>query len=956
MRAWQSGGTTAVVLPHRSLAVYFRAQLLERGIPLLGIHFLSPAQLRMHLFRDEPVHLPSREHLRLLLSIAAEQDGDEDARVAQAIARAPDHLLHAIDQLGAAGWDFAASASPELREIVGRFERSVRRSGFTFLHEVDRTAMPSSPHFRAMLISGFDGGHWTHWPLLLAATKASQRATVVLSHPREEARDLDATWIGSWEEEFGAAVPIDDADDQLSLFEGQRGANPDFQFVVGRDTTEQAAAVAALTQQFLADPRCTRIGVLFPEAGALPRLVAAALARARIAHHDSIAHFAAGPFAGEAWAAWLELQSRQRLKCVLAFLRAQPNALLDFTGLTSDRVENILRRALDEILIDDLDVLRKFCAGRTDHADAIAVANGLAKLRILPAAATLPEFLRQTHEIFEELEWTERWTEIQRLTADWSGTIDVPFTREIYLRWLSEISLSFALVRDEVGDHPYSRVQLLPYAHAVDQRWSHLIFCGLNEGSWPPRGSSAAFVGDEVLAELNAGARVLNRRATQQGNQGEGHSAVAKGKALCLGANEEREIAARQFSALLEAVEIGVGVAATLFHESSPSRISNPSEFFTRLYFTARGHALSQATFAVLQEETQRWLGGKGAKTQAGSDIQQTRVAYDRRRALTAAGEYDFALREPPVNRVRIAATSWEYAIKNPALVWMKAFLGVEPEDEDERSALATGQWVHRWLGAISGPQSAGDLAAIPAAPELRRIVRDGAQSFRAKVIALLESCGRATPDWWLSGWTNAAYLADCLAAKLARVSGWTELATERRLDPAAIKFGDGAELSFSGRADLILSRGGGRDLWVVDYKTGTKKTLRPSRCHSDRQLSEKLGKKLRGGEGIQLALYALALREGGAENVAVSLLSPNLSLDRPQLRVDDFAAQNEFWRELARMQATGIFGMRGEIRSDFTFSGAYPLATLPLEPELLEAKWTLTHPAFTKRKEEPEE
>ena len=46
---------------------------------------------------------------------------------------------------------------------------------------------------------------------------------------------------------------------------------------------------------------------------------------------------------------------------------------------------------------------------------------------------------------------------------------------------------------------------------------------------------------------------------------------------------------------------------------------------------------------------------------------------------------------------------------------------------------------------------------------------------------------------------------------------------------------------------------------------------------------------------------------------------------------------------------------MRGAIRSEFNFTGAYPLATLAVDYDVLEAKWALTHPAFaTQSEEEP--
>jgi hypothetical protein len=39
---------------------------------------------------------------------------------------------------------------------------------------------------------------------------------------------------------------------------------------------------------------------------------------------------------------------------------------------------------------------------------------------------------------------------------------------------------------------------------------------------------------------------------------------------------------------------------------------------------------------------------------------------------------------------------------------------------------------------------------------------------------------------------------------------------------------------------------------------------------------------------------------------------------------------------------------MLGSVHRDFGFVRNYPLATLSIDPELLEAKWELTHPAFS--------
>src|SRR5205085_8712039 len=103
-----------------------------------------------------------------------------------------------------------------------------------------------------------------------------------------EAHDLDATWIGTWEEALGEAQTI--AIDSKAA--GERATI----FLAGLDTREQVEAIAAAAHQFLGDEDCTRVGIVFPTASALPRLVASALIRHGLAHYDAMGQMAPGRF------------------------------------------------------------------------------------------------------------------------------------------------------------------------------------------------------------------------------------------------------------------------------------------------------------------------------------------------------------------------------------------------------------------------------------------------------------------------------------------------------------------------------------------------------------------------------------------------------------------------------------------------------------------------------------
>src|SRR4030095_1190377 len=203
-----------VVTASRSQAYFFRSRLLAEGKSLLGVKFLSPPQPRALLLRARDANVPLREHLRLFLAIAAEEfasenDNNDAALVAKSTARDPDHFLRVLDQLRTAGWSFDEIDAAPLRAIAARFEKQVRECGFTFVYDADDAVAQSAaelpPLFSNLLVFGFDAAHWPLWPLLRAATLGSTSAKVVLNDPRDEARDLDETWVGTWEEDFGPA-------------------------------------------------------------------------------------------------------------------------------------------------------------------------------------------------------------------------------------------------------------------------------------------------------------------------------------------------------------------------------------------------------------------------------------------------------------------------------------------------------------------------------------------------------------------------------------------------------------------------------------------------------------------------------------------------------------------------------------------------------------------------------
>jgi hypothetical protein len=954
---WKRNLPAVIVVPTRGHANALKARLLARRLSYFGLYFVTPTGLREMLSRDDATPRGEPEHLRLLLAIAATEMSDD--LTAKAVARSPGPLLRALDRLQTAGWKFEELALTSFAPLVRRFNELKKQCGFVLPGELDRLrlqqATKSARKFSAILIAGFDGAHWASWFLLRTAVELAENATVVLEEPRSNLSEVDLCWIGSWEEIYGEAKRTTKtahvASDSLFSEAEMRGDTQEpttrFDFLIGTNASEQAEAIARQCVRYLAEENCTRLGVIFPGSGALPRLVARALARLDIPHNDGLAHIVPGIFESAEWQAWLELQRAPRLNSFLRFLNSLPDPAVLSPKISRQSFDRILRESYSEVLLDDLEILRAFCSARTEEKFQ-AVAEALRALSFLPPRATLAQFLEQTHAALALLGWKQHALEIENVTRDWPQRLSVKFSRALFLRWLEETAATFGAARSPAGDHPYARVQLLTITHAQNQEWSHLIFAGWNEGAWPPP-ASAEFAREEEIRASNRSLQHLNKCAARQGSQGEGHTAVRENHGLYLGPIEQRALALRQFEALLESASEGVTLAASLVQEDAPERFWNPSECLTQLYFKARREPLTQATLKNLQRATALLPNPQPSN----ADAQQTLIAFNARRdASNPAGEYDFALRPNDSYRPlpTLSVSDLEQMVSSPAIVWMKRYLGVEaPDDTGNPWAATSGKWVHRWLAAIGETRERKLFTAFPTSTKIDERVRASADERRTTLQQFCDSLGKIVPDWWISGWLNARYLARHLGAKIAGAEEWKWMAAEYPVGrEAAVKIARDVELQLRGQIDLILAQDdtadfAGQKIWIVDYKTGSTKEVKDSDLHDS----------LVKGTTLQLGLYALALRARGAAEVSASILSSAVRKVAPQLSVADLAPHTNIFADLAAMQQSGVFGMKGELRPAFGYSATYPLATLQIDEDVLEDKWQRTHENLVLEKEE---
>jgi hypothetical protein len=930
-----------VLAPSRAWHHALKARLVAEGLHLGGVFFWTPGELRDHLRRQlpDPLHIAVREHLHLLLaSVAEEADAGP--------AREPARLMRSLDQLSAAGLDARALDFPPAEQLALRFQTALRAAGWTTVQALDwsLSAQPPPAALASLLLLGFDAAHWELWPLLNAAARSAGSATAVLTAPRSKAEQLDQAWIGTWEQSFGEAEPIPPGEravpyaalaHRMENPEGDtgRGTAPALDVLIGRQVREQAEAIVAQCLDFLARPDATRVGVLFPGPDPLCREVSAQLLRRGLPHFNAFGHVTPPSAVALRWRAWIALQRSYQLEPLQRLLALDPRA-----ALTPD-FHRAVERAAADVLVDDLPVLaaRLHDSGREQ---ALAAARVLTRYERLPAEATLSAFRTATRQAWQRLEWPDLLAELEPQLLPLAALDDRPLARGAWLDWIESVAPAPGPAREADAANPLACLHLLSYAHAEGLPWSHLILTDLNEGRWPPAFDPAGFLGDERIAEIN-------RDALRQGDQGEGHVTAKPGRALLLGASERREIFRRQFYNLVESAGAGLAVTCALESEEASGRLSPASDFLSHLYFTAFGTPLTERRMEALHGATARWLATVPPPprleppTQP-SDAAQAGHAFRARRAPVPFGPYECAFAAAPPRPALLSCKEWERAVRDPAARWLAAYLGVEAAGDfgaTDHWPVTCGTWVHRWL-AHALCDTLGRLEPRARGADLATRVRQAVRDTHRVLGRAFAAAGRAEPQWWRARVAHAEWMALQFARRLATLKDWPLAAAEWTLPKPAAHLGKAGRLELRGRIDALFAQEMADGLparcWVVDFKTGNEKALS----------AKTLANRLRDGYGVQIGLYALALAAAGAREVAVSLLTPDAAM-APQVDLAALKALDPFWDELVRMQNSGVFGVRGQMRAEYGPSLELPLATLAVDPDVLEEKWALTHPGL---------
>jgi hypothetical protein len=933
-----------VLAPDETRLGWLKRSWLEAGgSGLFGVRFWTPGLLRRHLLASCSPSRPLATAEDLVLAARLELAEEAPDSPLGVVAEQPDGFLAAWDAWLAARGAPILFAAPWQR-LPGRLGRRLRALGLISVREVDSELAtrppPIPPVLGPLLIDGFSSRQAALYPFLRAALRCSESALVTTPWPRE--RRLEEVWLASFEAATGAETELAEGGVEAGPFAAwvdraqagealaERPAGVDFRLFQTRQD-EVNALVARVAALFRAAPE-GRLGVVLPAEPLLTRLVASGLLAEGVPLHDSFGYF---PVAGQQerlFAAWVEYQRTGRLIEANAFLEA----LVDAGRVSAGEAETVRAAwawGRERCLAEEVALLTALLADDPARPTTAAAAVEWARSWFrLPERAGLRLFLDLCAPSLAA--WGGD-LELERHRAAWAGTWErsaVPVGRTLFLDWLWGSLRRPGRARGEGARDAFAPVQLVSYDMVRSAHWTHLLLAGLNERLVPPPPVEGAFLAPD------AAARHL-REHLVAGPQGEGQEVLREGAGFLLDEADRRSLLqGAVFDAIAETSE-RVELFATYAPEGEDRDATVLSALYQRLYRAAAGPGAALPEVETVPDDA-------SSTTPAGAPpVSATAEAYARRfDPTTPFDAYSFALAEPPLEPLELGARQWEAALARPAAVWLEALARVRPREDFAAPVdltLARGAAVHRLL-RLGGNGKWVDLRAMEheaATPPDRR-----ARAWREAVERAHAPLGRPLSPLWLEQWGLARGLADELLDLLRRDPPLPWLASEQPLpDHARWTLAGGGQLPLRGRVDALLldDPETPATALVIDFKTGSDRPLKPA--------------SLAQGKGLQLALYGGALADLYRCPVALCLLKPGDTGVEIQLSLRPGEDPSGLLPGLVAMSARGILGFVGELRSEFAYTGNYPLALVVPPAPVAEVKWALTHPLLPRAKGDEE-
>ncbi len=876
------------------------------GAQITSVRVFDADTLRQELARLAGIDPPPRHAAAAAFAVKVAAYQEQQGDSAQIAARNAGAVAEACAALAGAGWhlnQLALNPAPA-RRIHRAMDRAALLPGIfdRRLHE----ALPPLP--ARLCCIGWDAAHWPDLGLLDAAASKAKAFEMYVPLPRLPADAQQQQWIEALEKrlsleratcpESGFASenePLVAALDNSRLI--PRGEAPQLGLLVGREWPDQVRLVCDEAIAWAAENPAPEfpLGIVAPENSPTAVAVAESLTQAgvRVEHPGRMREPAPALLI-------LEQAARYHLAS------HNVDELLELTRLLWLHMRETWRDLDPGPVRDALD--RAFRAAQSRNARILARALPHRKDAVWDAVSRLVEALGRWDADFSSTDLNEQW---ERLLAAfrippeavaWPSRI-FPSERipgPAFMEWLAE---ELAARRRDAPAPDYTAfapVVVTTFAHAAQQPWQRLIFLDCNEGAWPAPIAENPFLPDAARAQLNR----------NRGDSG-----------LLLTTRDLRALDPSRFLDLIEHCRGPVTFAGLLLEHSDAGDRPQPNEWVIRaLLDTSPGALPFEAWAAAAQSRPPAAPPALDEPERAHIEL----VHRSRHDGLKPFDRYLFSFEESKIEPGAWSATNLDKAITQPATFALRElFAAAAPEPFLRAEGAAVGHRAHSWLGSILGLRdrlaepapASGDDSRLKAEHAAAR--RELEEWYRAENLPM--------PLWWETCLRKTAWAARrCLREVRGYLDG-RYCAMEQTL-AVTVRTARGP-LPLKGRIDILIgdrTEISGASIRMFDFKTGRGAT--PSAA------------SLPKGNGAQFAAYYLMARDAGATEAVIGIIKPG---ERAR---DIFAAgDEEFLRAhfglLADLRHTLRFGRAGPLVDEHKATETLPLATVPIDPEILELK-----------------
>lgn len=925
---------TVFVAPSIAAIQSIKRRLLEDNIPVVGIHFLAPGQARNYLKKQLTLNAPLalREDLLLCLRLAA--ISLPPAPFINSILQETDSALKLWDDLSTAGSTASENPPSTLTQILNQANKLLEAVGLNTTQSFDRNLLSQKhPVIDNLCIFGFTWRHWNRFNLLLSSVNMAQDS--LLCFPAVESTTQAAqSWKESWETQASPFQPIPEANNHNMPFASLalQAEFPDNTFIdtsidpkdafpaiyLCQNITQEADLIYQTTLKHLAENSNAHIGIIFPSEGSsLAREIAFRFEKNNIPHLNNFGYENRSDPAELLLINWCQFQQSRELIDWVTFLDSLALFNSKFLDSTS-QLKQLLLNAFRETLTDDTLIILAYINQKTLSTEVTQLLQTFTLLPEYIEATGFQTTITQLHQLgWDSLENNTKLNFEKFLTYKLTG-----IHKAFFIDWLKNILLPPKKTSHSCGKQIYSKIELISVQEAYLQNWTHLIFAEMDQSSWPPITQE-----NRLFPETEAHAINLSNLQSPES------LSLNKMHQWLLSDNDQKVYLKFCFFNLIK--KVTESLTFTFSSLSSNNKNQLPSELLLPFIPHAEARYLNEHKKLIpiqLEQEPEPLA------QELASELQSHLTIYNTRRDSSIPFDhYSFSLKEPHSSFLEIPCKAWEDIIKTPGAAWYKHVLKLSPWSQDfekDVSTLAQGNWVHDWLALDN--KNASQLSAI----NLTALVNKKAHALKNKIQELYNSCEKPLPINWLATFIIAQETAIAFANVIQKQDLWQYTWSEITL-PESVNNRKLFKLSLRGRIDSIGANTQSNNnpfelnktdsVWIIDYKTGSMPAFNAT--------------NITRGYGLQLALYGLAIRQLGFQNIQLTLLKKD-ALKPEIFSFTEFLESNEsFLHGLSAIKEKGILGNKGSLRSEYGFTGNFPLATLSIPESILQSKWALSHP-----------